>query len=136
MTAKFTTRYPHAETQAKYFALIAEHGHKNVEWKNSHSAHWMDTGTEPLWVPQLSYEVRLKPKTFEICQADVPAPEVYTPDYWAKIYIADTYLPDDPVLCYWNDSDRLVSGLLRGLIYLNREDAVAAAKAFCIREKS
>lgn len=74
------------------------------------------------------FEFRLTPRTRNICGFDVPAPEVDEPEDGAEYWYIDSYKDQGVSETYWN-SDNYDIGALRNGIWLNKEDAIANAKA-------
>ena len=91
--------------------------------------HWDQCVASPQWDPHTSY--RRKRKMRAINGFYVPAPETEDPGVGTSVFIPDptqevwhTYSP-----WYGASYDRRV--LARGLIFLNKDEAIANAKAMC-----
>lgn len=75
---------------------------------------------------------RLAPRTIFVNGVEVPAPEKVAPEYGASYYIADPSERD--FFCEATSTNHGLDliWLERGLVYLNKEDAISRAKAMLL----
>ena len=95
--------------------------------------------TNPVWRAILngtsSYELRVNPKvTFQKC-VSVPVPETKPPRNQMRYYVPDPLRGDLFNEYTWIAGYTDMRYFSRGLIYLNKEDAIARAKAMLELEK-
>lgn len=79
-------------------------------------------------------EFRLAPRTILVNGVEVPAPESEAPKKHTYFFLPDFEMDSMFVEDYWvasQDDNRLLE---RGLVYLNKEDAIARAKAMLLHE--
>lgn len=77
------------------------------------------------------YEFRLEPRTITVNGVEVPAPEKVAPEngyYYLPLPSKENRYTTE----YWDGSEFDVRVLVEGLVYLNKEDAIARAKAMLI----
>lgn len=78
---------------------------------------------------------RLAPRTIRVNGVEVPAPESVAPEKGITYYVPD---PSADAFCYkatWEDQSLDNNWLSRGLVYLNKEDAIARAKAMLLTQE-
>jgi hypothetical protein len=73
--------------------------------------------------------ISMYPKTRVINGFEVPAPETTKPAYGTKYFSSSLGYVDMAVDHKWNNDDFDTRVLKRGLVFLNKEDAIANAKA-------
>lgn len=78
------------------------------------------------------YEFRIKPRTVMCNGVEVPAPESVAPQYGWVVHYPNHMSITGHDCTRWGDESWLVLLLERGLVYLNKEDAIARAKAMLI----
>lgn len=78
------------------------------------------------------YEFRLAPRTIFVNGVEVPAPERVAPENRESYYTADVWGDDLYADFIWRNDKDDQRALQRGLVYLNKEDAIARAKAMLI----
>lgn len=80
----------------------------------------------------VGWKFRIKPRTVMCNGVEVPAPESVAPESMTKVFAPSTFSIGLYSSWCWH-SDRVDDVYLeRGLIYLNKEDAIARAKAMLI----
>ena len=77
-------------------------------------------------------EFRLAPHTIKVNGVEVPAPEKDVPNNGDKVFVADPCNKDFYYPMTWYGIGENYTALNRKLIYLNKEDAIARAKAMLI----
>ena len=80
-------------------------------------------------------EYRIAPRMILVNGVEVPAGEKEAPSKGATYYIPD---PGEESLAYdfsWSDDDMDARFLERGLVYLDKESAIARAKAMLITQE-
>lgn len=128
------TNYPHAKKQAEFYALIAEHGEENVEWRGIHGSrgphNWVSAARDiPRWDVEYSYEFHFKKQTGSIHVDGLPLPETQAPGIAVDFFVLDLSRSEWCFRSTWAGVPIELSWLDRGLVYLNEEDAITAAKA-------
>jgi len=109
--------------------------------------------TNPPWKPFMEYhgnvsmkyvddpdfagacEYRLAPRTILVNGVEVPSPEKVSPEVGATYYVPDQ---SEESLAYgfsWGDDEMDARFLERGLVYLDKESAIARAKAMLIAQE-
>lgn len=73
--------------------------------------------------------IGMYPETKMINGFEVPAPETEELEYDTLYYLASTEAKNFRTCAYWDDHDMDKLWLGRGLVFLNKEDAIAATKA-------
>lgn len=81
---------------------------------------------------QPACEFRIKPSTVMCNGVEVPAPESVAPAVGDLYYHPQLYSGAYAGATNWADTDYHHQALERGLVYLNKEDAIARAKAMLI----
>lgn len=124
-------------------ALIAHLQGEKVEVRTEPSYAWMDFGygVSHVTVREINefskspFEYRLAPRTILVNGVEVPAPEKVAPAKGATYYIPT---PDTNELWSerWNQcEDVTCRHIERGLVYLDKESAIARAKAMLITQE-
>lgn len=82
-----------------------------------------------------SIEYRLAPRTIKVNGVDVPAPERVAPKL--QQYFFCPHLDTDEMWWtdYWANTNEDKLRLERGLVYLNKKDAIARAKAMLLTQE-
>lgn len=81
-------------------------------------------------------EFRLAPRTIIVNGVEVPAPEVVKPQRGTKYYVSTVERENTYYLeAIWDEHCLDRFWLNRGLVYLNKEDAIARAKAMLIAQE-
>lgn len=78
---------------------------------------------------------RLAPRTIIVNGVEVPAPEKEAPEYGADYFIPMTTCPMGYAKMVWTGDVDNVYALQEDLLYLNKEDAIARAKAMLITKE-
>lgn len=97
------------------------------EWHDSFSLKQVD---DPDFARDCKY--RIKPHTIVVNGAEVPAPEKEVPNHRNEVFVADPCNKDFYYPMTWYGIEGNYTALNRKLIYLNKEDAIARAKAMLI----
>lgn len=83
-----------------------------------------------------AYEFRLASHTITVNGVEVPAPESVAPEKGKHFYVPDIYSDAYAYGNQWNGySDVHIGYFERGLVYLNKEDAIARAKAMLLTQE-
>lgn len=128
-------------------ALIAHLQGEKVEARASHmDVPWKDFGSyhrciRIQQIPDMenvtSIEYRLAPRTIFVNGVEVPAPESFAPDDGVEFFVPDGYTEKLTYPYTWRKGAELCDRCLeRGLVYLNKEDAIARAKAMLITKEA
>lgn len=75
---------------------------------------------------------RLAPRTITVNGVEVPAPEKEVPNHGDEVFYADPCNKDFYYPITWYGLERNYVALNHNLIYLNKDDAIARAKAMLI----
>ena len=124
-------------------ALIAHLQGQKVEVRTEPSYAWMDFGygVSHVTVREINefskspFEYRVAPRTIMVNGVEVPAGEKEAPSKGATYYVPDQA---EESLAYdfsWSDDDMDARFLERGLVYLDKESAIARAKAMLITQE-
>ena len=124
-------------------ALIAHLQGEKVEVRTEPSYAWMDFGYGVSHVAireinefsKSQFEYRIAPRTILVNGVEVPGPEKDAPEVGATYYVPDQ---SEESLAYdfsWGDDDMDARFLERGLVYLDKESAIARAKAMLITQE-
>lgn len=81
---------------------------------------------------QSAHQFRIKPRTVLCNGVEVPAPESVAPQYGWVVHYPNHMSITGHDCTRWGDESWLVLLLDRGLVYLNKEDAIERAKAMLI----
>lgn len=131
--------HPHAALMLKFAQDAQTHKRPWDLWEvrfNSDSK-WEDMIISPMWTPE--YEYRRKPakKTVLVNGIEVPAPETTAPadgtEYWIAYPAGRAYKAYVEV---WGGEPLDCLLLSQGLVYLNKEDAIARAEAMLITKEA
>ena len=104
-----------------------------LQWRTSETAEWVDETDEVSTLTMIAnciynnYSIRIKPKNIHIPARTIPMPETVAPPVGTMFYVPAVCSVDYFLNFTWYCSfNRL---LCRGLVYLNKYDAIEAAKA-------
>lgn len=105
-------------------------------------------GNHGLWVDRYPEQVlcaicdgthpdrfRIKPRTILVNGVEVPAPETEAPKISSSYFLADPSYSHFTACYQWGAEKSDFMALERGLVYLNKEDAIARAKAMLITQE-
>jgi hypothetical protein len=119
-----------AHKHAELMCWAAQHWHE-AEWRSpgEYGDQWYRfTETQPEWVEEVFYEVRLiRPRAIQP-RREIPAPEAEELKKNEKYWLASP-LGRHGSSCFWDGSDMGKEWLTRGLVYLSREDRDARVAA-------
>lgn len=122
-------------------ALIAHLQGEKVEKKNAWNENWrpLIEGSERATLGQIldpdfgrACEFRLAPRTILVNGVEVPAPESVAPPLMSKVFAPSTFSHDLYSSWCWHNDPVDAGYLERGLVYLDKESAIARAKAMLI----
>lgn len=83
------------------------------------------------------YEFRLAPREILVNGVEVPAPESEAPKEGCFVYVADPASNLHHFSIKWvSFCEQYIEYLQRGLVYLNKEDAIARSKAMLITQEA
>lgn len=124
-------------------ALIAHLQGEKVEVRTEPSYDWKDFGycvghvtvREINEFSQAPFEYRLAPRTILVNGVEAPAPEKVAPEVGATYYVPDQSEESLAYYCSWGYDDMDARFLERGLVYLDKESAIARAKAMLITQE-
>ena len=88
---------------------------------------------EPNWCIDLVY--RIAPRTIMVNGVEVPAPETAYPEDGVDFYVPDLAEADLFSEGNWDEAEWDLNALNRGLVYLDKESAIARAKAMLITQE-
>jgi len=120
----------HAASMKLYAEDAAETDKPWERWEvKTETGDWRSLDIQPHWTPTQQY--RRKRKMRVVNGFSVPAPETKVPSIGTTIFIADPAREEWYSYTSWCTAlyDRL--WFARGLIFLNKDDAIASAKAMC-----
>lgn len=80
-------------------------------------------------------EFRLAPRIIIVNGVEVPAPESVAPTLGNDYFVSDAWSKNLYKSFTWDGDDHDKQSLSRGLVYLNKEDAIARAKAMLITKE-
>jgi len=108
-----------------------------LQWRESDADEWEKISdewiiTRIIEVTYSNFQMRIKPKTIiTLLAREIPAPETVAPPKGTTYYmpVPHFWLMQSDWRCSWRDSTEEQEFLKRGLVYLKKEDAIAAAKA-------
>lgn len=80
-------------------------------------------------------EYRIKPKTILVNGIEVPAPETKELNSGTTFYIPCIYNTGTPFQLSWHGGMQECEYLKMGIIYINKEDAIARAKAMLLTQE-
>lgn len=114
---------------------VAHGGRQDVytKFEEWHEMISLSNINDPNWCIDLVY--RLAPRTILVNGVEVPAGEKEAPSKGATYYVPDQA---EESLAYdfsWGDDEMDARFLERGLVYLDRESAIARAKAMLITQE-
>lgn len=101
----------------------------HYQWRSSPSQAWVGVTYETPLDLMLSGSLAFRSTPVAINGFDVPAPQRGALKYDEAFYVADPTSDRFVIEATWDGSAYDLMWLKRGLVYLRREDAVAAAKA-------
>lgn len=121
-------------------ALIAHLQGEKVEVRTEPSYAWMDFGygVSHVTVREINefskspFEYRLAPRTILVNGVEVPAPEKEAPADGAEYFVPQFLDIGAYEALYWKQDELDARLLERGLVYLDKESAIARAKAMLI----
>lgn len=82
-----------------------------------------------------SVEFRIAPRTILVNGVEVPAPEKEAPADGAEYFVPHVLDIDEYEAFYWAQDEMDARFLERGLVYLDKESAIARAKAMLITQE-
>lgn len=82
------------------------------------------------------WQFRIAPRTITVNGVEVPAPEIMVPEKGTWVYVASPASKDMFHKSIWVGIEGNVDLLNMGIVYLNKEDAIARAKAMLITKES
>ena len=120
----------HAASMKLYAEDAAETDKPWERWEFAHAwSYWERMYAHPKWDGRTHYRRRRKMRI--VNGFSVPAPKTKAPEHGTKIFAPYITFGMWYFDSKWNN-DKLYPELLRrGLIFLNKEDAIANAKAMC-----
>ncbi len=137
---------PHLEQQIAFLTACRDHGLENVEWRNRRIG--MASGIICPWslwsnasdgLPEFhkncDYEFRIRPRTYVIPRAEVPAPLKEHPKRNSAYYVVNVQEEEGYDEIRWRSDDVDLRWLKSGICYATPEDAAAAARAMLAREE-
>lgn len=80
-------------------------------------------------------DIRLAPRTILVNGVEVPAPETAYPEDGIDFYVPDLAEADLFSKGNWDEAEWDLNALDRGLVYLDKESAIARAKAMLITQE-
>ena len=124
----------HAASMKLYAEDAAETDKPWERWEARHlfskpGLGWCKCVDNPGW--SNSFEYRRKRKMRVVNGFSVPAPETEIPKANTQLYLANATTPGFCCDFRWVKESYYLSFLSRGLVFLNKDDAVANAKAMC-----
>ncbi|HBP27908.1 MAG TPA: hypothetical protein DD666_00650 [Advenella kashmirensis] len=111
--------------------IIAWANGDEIQFQGIRGGGWLDYSNTPTIVPAFYDEClrwRIKPRTIKIGDMEVPEPLRVAPEKDATYYSVALFL-DEPIEMAWGYHDSETKWLSRGLLHLDRNAAIAHAKA-------
>lgn len=120
----------HAASMKLYAEDAAETDKPWERWEvRTQVGPWLKISRNPLWDPEQMY--RRKRKMHVVNGFSVPAPETKVPSIGTTVFIADPARDSWYSYTSWSTALYDQLWLSRNLLFLNKDDAIANAKAMC-----
>lgn len=123
------TAHKHAALMLQYAQDAMDTEHPELRWERRRPGeewHPFDKGRQPSWDPDLEY--RSKPRTMTYT-VTIPEPLREAPEVGSIFYTPAPLSEELTSMCGWYGDDVDYRLLKRGLCFVTKEDAIAAAKA-------
>lgn len=104
-----------------------------LQWRPSETAEWIDETDEASILTMIvnciynNYSIRIKPINIHIPERAIPMPETIAPPEGTRFYVPAVCSASYFTSLTWHSGDNLL--LERGQVYINKENAIEAAKA-------
>jgi len=119
--------HPHAVIAQQFWAEMAEDDQAYLNWEVEHNGGVYPLSDLPVFRPVNTY--RKKKRKITINGVEINAPEVEKPHDGATYYVPSLSVIDKYETLHWKNDSYDYRVFNRGLVFLNKEDAIAMTEA-------
>lgn len=124
-----------AHLQGEKVEVLPRNEHGAVDWKDF-GGYYEGMPLEQMARYVCDHQFRLAPRTILVNGVEVPAPEKDAPAMHSRYYVPSVIQDDYYAILEWKEHKQDLRALEDGVIYLNKEDAIARAKAMLLTQSN